>query len=654
MSPLGLLLASLLVASDATPPPRPPVGAVLDSAERVKQFRGVAISPDGRRVAWSEKAPDRENEGNRGSIFVSDLSSGAVRRLTAGKNGRIHRESSAVFSPDGKSIAFLSDASQDRQLQVWIAPATGGRAAPLTHVKGQLADPRWSPDGRRIAFLLVEGSDQEPGALVAYKPDDGVVEETIEEQRIAVVDIEMGRLRVVSPPDLYVYDYDWSPDGRSFAAEAARGSGTNNYWTAELYVIDVEPGSARSIWKPPLQIACPRFSPDGATIAIIHGIMSDEGSTGGDVWLVPRSGGAARNATPGMKASASALFWRSSSQILFTEFVDGGEGLATLDPATQTIATLWTGPETLHGFRPAREGSTSAAIRESFRNPPEVYAGSIGDWKPLTRVNAGATAWWGEARTLHWQSDGQTVQGWLLYPRDFDPSRRYPLVVSVHGGPSAAYTAAWPSRWNAVLPSQGYFVFWPNPRGSYGFGEAFTQGNVKDFGSGDLRDILTGVDEVLRVAPVDPRRLGITGWSYGGYMTMWAVTQTTRFAAAVAGAGIASWQSYYGQNKIDTWMLPFFGATVYEDPAVYAKSSPIEFIKNVRTPTLVLHGDRDSEVPTPQGYEFWHALKTLGVPTQLVVYTSEGHAIRKPEHRRDIVERALAWFDRYLRSSSGL
>ncbi len=223
------------------------------------------------------------------------------------------------------------------------------------------------------------------------------------------------------------------------------------------------------------------------------------------------------------------------------------------------------------------------------------------------------------------------------------------MVVSVHGGPSAAYVASWPSRWNAALPSQGYFVFLPNPRGSYGFGEAFTQGNVKDFGLGDLRDILTGVDEVLRVAPVDPRRLGITGWSYGGYMTMWAVTQTTRFAAAVAGAGIASWQSYYGQNRIDTWMLPFFGATVYEDPAVYAKASPIEFIKNVRTPTLVLHGDRDSEVPTPQGYEFWHALKTLGVPTQLVIYTSEGHAIRKLEHRRDLVERAIAWFDRYLR-----
>jgi dipeptidyl aminopeptidase/acylaminoacyl peptidase len=210
---------------------------------------------------------------------------------------------------------------------------------------------------------------------------------------------------------------------------------------------------------------------------------------------------------------------------------------------------------------------------------------------------------------------------------------------------------SWPDRWTATLPSQGYFVFLPNPRGSYGFGEAFVQGNVKDFGGGDLRDILSGIDEVVRSAPVDGKRVGITGWSYGGYMAMWAVTQTNRFAAAVAGAGIASWQSYYGQNKIDTWMLPFFGASVYDDPKVYAKSSPMEFIRNTKTPTLVLHGDRDSEVPTPQGYEFWHALKALGVPTQLVIYTNEGHGIRQPSHQLDILERTVGWFDKYLRGA---
>jgi len=171
---------------------------------------------------------------------------------------------------------------------------------------------------------------------------------------------------------------------------------------------------------------------------------------------------------------------------------------------------------------------------------------------------------------------------------------------------------------------------------------------VKDFGGGDLRDILAGVDAVLARFPVDPKRLGITGWSYGGYMTMWAVTQTERFRAAVAGAGIANWQSYYGENLIDRWMIPFFGASVYEDPSVYAKSSPISFITRVKTPTLVVVGEKDAECPAPQSFEFWHALKALGVPTQLVVYPGEGHEFAEPAHRDDRVNRTLAWFEKHL------
>jgi dipeptidyl aminopeptidase/acylaminoacyl peptidase len=171
---------------------------------------------------------------------------------------------------------------------------------------------------------------------------------------------------------------------------------------------------------------------------------------------------------------------------------------------------------------------------------------------------------------------------------------------------------------------------------------------VKDFGGGDLRDVLAGVDTVLKKVPVDENRLGVTGWSYGGFMAMWTVTQTSRFRAAVAGAGIANWLSYYGENSIDEWMIPYFGASVYDDPTVYAKSSPITFIKQVKTPTLVVVGERDGECPAPQSFEFWHALKTLGVPTQLVVYEGEGHAFRKPANQVDVMRRALAWFDTYL------
>ena len=290
----------------------------------------------------------------------------------------------------------------------------------------------------------------------------------------------------------------------------------------------------------------------------------------------------------------------------------------------------------------------ASAVVQSFQQAPEVYAGAIGGWTAQTKTNASILPLWGEAKSLHWSSDKFQVQGWLLCPTNFDPVKKYPLVVSVHGGPSSANFPSWPLRWNAVLPSSGYFLLLPNPRGSYGGGEAFTQANVNDFGYGDFRDIEAGVDAALKAAPIDANRVGIIGWSYGGYMTMWAVTQTTRFHAAVAGAGIVNWQSYYGQNRIDQWMLPFFGASVYDKPEAYSRSSPMTFIKKTKTPTLVLHGDRDSEVPTPQGYEFWHALKAIGVPTELVIYPDEGHAIAKPEHQRDIEERLVAWFDRYL------
>jgi dipeptidyl aminopeptidase/acylaminoacyl peptidase len=188
----------------------------------------------------------------------------------------------------------------------------------------------------------------------------------------------------------------------------------------------------------------------------------------------------------------------------------------------------------------------------------------------------------------------------------------------------------------------------PNPRGSFGQGEAYVQANRKDFGHGDLRDILAGIDTIEKKLPVDDKRLGLTGWSYGGFMSMFIPTQTQRFRAVVAGAGIANWQSYYGQNLIDQWMIPFFGASVYDDPQVYAKSSPINFIKQTKSPTLIVVGDRDAECPAPQSFEYWHALRAQGVPTSLVVYPNEGHHFVDPDHQRDVLQRALMWFEKYL------
>jgi dipeptidyl aminopeptidase/acylaminoacyl peptidase len=534
----------------------------------------------------------------------------------------------------------------------------------LTYVKGSLAQPRWSPNGKLLSVLFAENS---PGALGPLGPapaDAGVVEEQIFEQRLNLLDPATGRMRALSPADLYVYDYDWSPDGKSLVAIAAHGSGDNNWYIAQLYTVAVASGRTTSIHKPSMQIAVPRWSPDGKSIAFIGGLMSDEGVNGGDIWTIPASGGKLHNLTLEMKGSASWLAWQPDSRgILFTEHIDGASGIASLDTTSGGITTLWTGAETItangwsFSLSLSRDQRTCALVRHSFAEPPEVWAGPVGKWMKVTTGNdrLGPTRGkaWGKVESLHWKSDPFTVQGWLLYPHEYDPKRRYPMIVSVHGGPASAKRPAWPSPSfdAALLSSQGYFVFYPNPRGSYGQGEAFTRANVKDFGHGDLRDILAGVDEVVRTRPVDADRIGIIGWSYGGYMTMWTVTQTRRFHAAVAGAGVANWQSYYGQNGIDQWLIPYFGASVYDDPAVYARSSPINFIKQVRTPTLVLVGDRDVECPAPQSYEFWRALRRLGVPTQLVVYPNEGHLIAKPAHRRDIARRTVGWLNKYVRDS---
>jgi len=639
--------------------PKRKTDPLIDSLFAVREFSQTAISPDGKKVAWVEALKAKDGSpSSKTAIYVAMLESPATpRRITAGTVAVPSSEHDLSWSPDSSKIAFLSDAVHSGQDQLYVIAAAGGAARKLTNGKGFFTDPHWSPDGKTIAILFTGNAPRAGGPLQPMTVETGVIESKIYEQRIATVDVATGKLNQVSPADLYVYEYDWSPDGKRFVATGANGSGDNNYWIAQLYTIEATSGETKSILKPAFQMAVPRWSPDGRSIAIIGGLMSDAGATGGDIYVVPATGGDAKNVTPGMKASASWLAWQKSDRILFSEIVDGNSGFAAVDPASGKITNLWNEPKVISSgsgaFYPAfaTDDKTSALIIHSYSQPPEVWAGEIGNWKQVTHLNAAQRPSWGESKSIHWTSDGMKIQGWLLYPANYNPNQRYPMVVCVHGGPASAARPGWPRTFFSIplLSSLGYFVLFPNPRGSYGQGEEFTRGNIKDFGHGDLRDILAGVDEVVKTLPVDNDRIGITGWSYGGYMTMWTVTQTNRFKAAIAGAGIANWQSYYGENDIDQWMIPYFGASVYDDPAVYAKSAPINYIKNVKTPTLIIVGDRDGECPTPQSYEYWHALKTTGVDNQLVVYEGEGHFIYKPADQRDILNRLLGWFDKYLR-----
>jgi dipeptidyl aminopeptidase/acylaminoacyl peptidase len=620
-------------------------------------YGDVAISPDGKNVAWVQSIAATTTKESFVGAAAGDSPASKIDIANAGER----HDADPAWSPDSKMVAFFSNAGEGEQKQLWTANADGSGAKKLTKLSGYAARPRWSHDGKKIAFLYIEGAGG-GGPLMAHPPNTGVIDKAIHNQRIAIVDLASGELRQISPPDLNIYDFDWSPDDKTFVTTAAPGPGDNNWWIAQIHKIDIAKGAATSIYKPVLQVATPRWSPDGKAIAFVEGLMSDEGFHGGDLFTISAEGGKAINRTPKRKTSVNSFFWHTPERILLAEYAGGGSAISELTVANNSVRTVWKGAENIHAFGNfpnfalSADGKIAAAIRSAYDVPPEVWAGPIGDWRQLTKNNSGISPSWPKGENLEWTNDGLNIQGWIVPPAKVDSNKKYPMVVLIHGGPSSCETPAWPAgfgMWKAMigaLSSSGCYVFMPNPRGSYGQGEEFTRANVKDFGHGDLRDVMAGVDAAIKKYPIDNHRLGVTGWSYGGYMTMWTVTQTNRFHAAVAGAGIANWQSYVGQNLIDQWMKPFFGATVYDDPAVYEKSSPIKFIKNVKTPTLVIVGEHDAECPSAQSYEFWHALRALNVPTQLIIYPGEGHLFLKPENQADRINQLLAWFDKYLKS----
>jgi dipeptidyl aminopeptidase/acylaminoacyl peptidase len=637
--------------------------AAFQALARVRDFEQVAISPDGTQVAWVELLHAAESAPSRNTAIycVARNESAAKPNRISVVNGRDAREHKISWAPDSHRLAFISDAKETGSPQLYISDCRGQSPRAVTSLSGYLDDPRWSPDGKRLAVLFTEGSSGGSDPLDASPSRVGEFEEHIAEQRIAIIDLATKELEIISPADMYIYEYDWGPAGNAFVVTAAAGSGENNWWIAQLYTIPTGGGTMTSIYKPPLQITVPRWSPDGKKIAFIGGLMSDEVSPGGDVFVIDTTGGEARNVTPNLPGSASWLAWTSPAEIIFTQNTKGAVAISQVNTRKGKVDQLWSGTDFIGAsmwtasIAVANDGLTSAAVVSSFTRLPEVIAGPIGAWKPITAVNESVQPMWGRAESVSWKSDQYEVQGWLVFPLHYDPARKYPLVVDVHGGPASMVATAWPKHFYQpiLLSQEGFFVFFPNPRGSYGQGEQFTQANVKDFGYGDLRDILRGVDTIVQQYPIAPDRLGITGWSYGGFMSMWAVTQTNRFAAAVAGAGIMNWQSYYGENEIDQWMIPYFGASVYDDPAVYARSSPITFIKNAKTPTLVAVGQFDAECPSPQSIEFWHALKTLNVPTSLIVYDGEGHQFQNPKHRLDVNLRMIDWFKKFLQPAVG-
>ena len=651
--------------------PDPRVAPIVQAIQSGKTPGALALSPDGTLLAWTLGRGAREG---REQIHLTDTTRPDAPDRTIAVAGRDVEEgegcaaSSPAWSPDGSTLAYLSSctgtAEPKGQTQIFLWPRRSPQARQLTHVTGAIEAPAWSPDSRSIGFLFVQNATRSAGALAAMKPWSGIVgEDGVEVQRVAVVRAATGEVTEVTPANLHVYEFGWAPSSKQLTYVAADPPGENTWWIAQLYTQEIAAAAQpRSILNPTktdgdlhgLQIANPRFSPDGKRVGFIGGLMSDQGSTGGDIYTVSATGSSPRDILPDKTVSAAWFEWTGKANIRYVARKGGGNVISVFnaDTAKELSDATEVFKQSISAGEDAVASSRTGAyafVASSFDAPPEIYL-SRGPKQPLrqlTRLNAGLKPVWGKSESIEWESDGFHVQGWLLYPVNYDPAKSYPLIVNVHGGPSSSIGSHW-GQGGALFSALGYFSFSPNPRGSYGQGEKFTQANIKDFGYGDLRDILAGTDVLEKRFSIDKSREGLTGWSYGGFMTMFGVTQTTRFRAAVAGAGISDWKSYYGENSIDQWMLPFFGRTVYDDPEIYAKSSAIEYIKKVRTPTLVIVGDRDGECPAPQSFEFWHALRAEGVKTQLVIYPNEGHGFSDAAHILDRTQRTFQWFEQEM------
>ncbi len=633
---MRLRFIALLLAATATPALAAPV----------HQYGALALAPKGDVLAVVE-----DNAADHGVITLRSVKAGKVVRTVDPCSKCSY--AGLTFGPDGH-LAFLQRDRAAGTVTLMVDDGVAQRA--VATIAGIAQTPRWSPDGKRIALLVTIGAAKESGATQAGVRQIGEIGEHSDEQRLAVFSaagapVAAAAVKPLSPADRYVYEYDWTPDGKGFVATTALGNGDNNWWVATLDAIDATTGGVRNIARPTTQMNFPRVSPDGKTVAYIGGLMSDFGSVGGDLWTVSFAGGEPVDVTKGDPFTVTSLVsagndWRRSRA---TALQGDRAGLLSLGDRN---GLAWSRPASISAGdgRAAfsADGRTVAMVVQDFTHAPAIFAGPVAAPVQITHENDAVPAL-ATARSISWKNDGFDVQGWLLAPLGADPAVKHPMVTVVHGGPAAANVPNFVQRGAmADLLAAGYYVFLPNPRGSYGQGEAFTAANKRDFGGGDLRDILTGIDAVEKVAPIDDARLGLTGGSYGGFMAMWANTQTNRFKAIVAGAGLSNWVSYYGTNGIDQWMLPFFGKTLYDDPKAYQDVSAIYHMKAAKTPTFIYVGERDIEVPPTQSIEYWHALKDLGVATSLVIYPDEGHGIRGLANTADLRKRTVAWFDRYL------
>jgi len=624
----------------------------LDDYFGVQGVSSAQISPDGSRAAYVVRKVDLEKNRGRTSIHLVDAESGETIRLT---NGPGH-DHSPHWSPDGKRIAFLSD-RKDRE-QVWIIRADGGEAEQLTDSKTPVQDLAWSPDGTHVAYRAVDAPTKEEEKKKKRKEDPRLVERDEKPSRLWVIGTEDRKPRRLTRGRRHVVGFCWSPDGRQLAFAEASSPLADDGWACDLAVVCTADRRRRPLVQRPGFNGSPEWSPDGKRIAFISQGGQDDRLASRQLWVVPARGGEPRNVTPREEDLQGGHIWDPDGRWIYFSAGRGvNEEIRRVSVASGRTQCILDEPGVTAGYSMSLDGRVLALVHQSAGEPPQVYATPLPrvELRRLTDENAQLKGYrLPRKSTVRWRSgDGLEVEGLLIRPRGYRRGKRYPMLVVAHGGPTGAFMNTFepgpPGPYPyAVFAERGYVVLMPNPRGSVNYGEAFKRANYRDWGGGDYQDIMSGVDAMVDRGIADPNRLGMMGWSYGGYMTAWTVSQTNRFKAVSVGAGICNAHSMYGSNDISGYLRAFFGSLPWRDPEAYASRSALTYADQVRSPVLIQHGERDVRVPFTQALEFHQALKERGVPVTFVAYPRQGHGIGEPRLILDAMTRNLEWFDKWV------
>jgi dipeptidyl aminopeptidase/acylaminoacyl peptidase len=686
----AIALAVVGIGPQATLRANGPEAWTPDFAFKVKRVTLVRPSPDGRHVAFVVGTAAMEGEKSEwvSQIWVADADGKNAVQLTRGDKS----STAPAWSPDNTWIAFVSarGADKDARPNLWRIRIDGGEAEALTDDKGGAALPRWSPDGRRIAFLLTDASSEDEEKAAKEKRDWRVVGEDVKRIRLAVIPAEKDAdgkrpLRRLTSGDLSVGNvegpghFDWSPDGKWIAFDHQPTAHVDDWPKGDISLVEVESGTVRSLVATAAAEADPFFSFDGRSIAYEASDVPVRWGGASRIQVVPVAGGTPRALAATFDERPDLLGWtQDGTRVIVSETrgtigrltalpADGGAG-ADITPADMTVDAAALGASRgIVGF------TSQAPDRAPEAFVAEVPVGRVyvttttGAGKRSSAPRTGA-AWapvqvshvqdlpavaLGRTEVVSWKApDGKAIEGLLTYPVGYAAGARVPLVVMVHGGPTGvfvrSYTGA-PSPYSvAGFATHGFAVLRCNVRGSGGYGREFRYANYKDWGGGDYQDILSGVDALIAKGVADPDRLGIMGWSYGGYMTSWVITQTRRFKAASVGAGVTNLMSFTGTADIPSFIPDYFGGEYWDTFDTWRARSAMFNVKGVTTPTLIQHGESDRRVPISQGYELYNALKRQGVTTKMVVYPRQPHGIQEPKLMRDAMTRNLEWFDRYV------